>query len=78
MKKMAARDFEDLLQVCSAFFDSAFVLTGVVSAQFLFLMAFSPNHTTPPFCNYSLFAHIGMVWLNFACILTPPSTFLTA
>jgi hypothetical protein len=76
LKKLAARDFEDLLQVRRGREQIKPVLKSVPqSVLYRFSMVFFLNHTIPPFCNYSLFAHIGMGWLSFGCIRIRRSRF---
>jgi hypothetical protein len=60
MKKMAARDFEDLLQVIVPNFRMAKYLIINISASFLFLTGCFPNRTTALLFGYCLPAHIGM------------------
>jgi hypothetical protein len=66
MKKMAARDFEDLLQVIAHSFNIANRLTAIISVLSLSLTVCFPNPTTALSFGSCLPAHIGMAWRNFA------------
>jgi ABC-type multidrug transport system fused ATPase/permease subunit len=66
MKRLAARDFEDLLQVIVDIFDVANWLIMIISALFLFLTVYFPNLTTALSFGYYSPAHTGMAWQNSA------------
>jgi hypothetical protein len=68
-KKMAARDFEDLLQVSTIFYIHN-KLKVVSSVQSLFLMVSSRIHTMIQFKSCYSLAHTGMDLRSFACTLT--------
>jgi hypothetical protein len=61
MKKLAARDFENLLQVClniGALFSNIFI--AIFSALSLSLKASYRNPTTAESSNYFFYLHTGM------------------
>ena len=64
MKKMAAHDFENLLQVCPVFervqFRLMLLTSSSISPLSLFLTDSFRNHITKPFWNYFLSWLIGM------------------
>lgn len=71
LKKMTAHDYEDILQVdmaCSLVFVSWLYW---YSAQYLFSMVFSQNHTTHESSNSFSIWHTGMLLQSCACIPTP-------
>jgi hypothetical protein len=71
MKKMAAHDFENLLQVCSNVgFDHSCIADNIFSAPSLFLMDFFRNRITEWSCNYFSSWLTGMGWENCVFIMT--------
>jgi hypothetical protein len=72
MKKLAARDFEDLLQVQVMFFVSSYVLNFGASAPFQPSRVYSKKNTTKLFRNFSSSWQLGMAWQNFGYILNQP------
>lgn len=67
MKKLAARDFEDLLMVCSSILPASFCVTltsQITSAPFLSLKDYFLNHTTPSSWIFFLLFVNGMLWQN--------------
>jgi len=73
MKKLAARDFEDLLQVLHAGIVFVELLLTNASVQFLFLKACYHLTITGSFAPSFLKLQHGMDWLNLGSILKPPS-----
>lgn len=71
MKKLAARDFENLLQVCYAMVQIIFQLikTRCPSALSLCLMGFCLNLITRWFVNYCSKWDIGMDWQKCVCTM---------
>src|ERR1700683_3923706 len=78
LKKLAARDFEDLLQVSAriCMFNARLAKVSI-SVLSQFLMGSSQSPTTVPSCDCSSYARIGMPWLNFVCILIKHSIYST-
>jgi hypothetical protein len=70
MKKMAARDFEDLLQVSLrlSMSDEFQFIEDISSVRFLFSMVFSPAPMTKLFKNFCLHVHTGTHWPSSGCI----------
>jgi hypothetical protein len=66
---MAARDFEDLLQVSLCFLHvSGFkFIEKIYSARFLFSMVFSPAPMMRLFKSFSLHVQNGMRWPSSGC-----------
>ena len=74
MKKLAARDFEDLLQVRISMYEYDNRLTRF-SVLFQSSMAFSQSRTTVPFYGYYSSVATGMAWQNFVYIQMSRSGF---
>lgn len=68
LKQMAARDFEDILQVNLCLSSSFPPSHKLASAQYLSLTVFCPSLITVPSCACCLFALTGMAWPSFASI----------
>jgi hypothetical protein len=75
MKKLAARNFEDLLQVRTSMYGHDNRLMIGFSVLFQSLTVFSQSHTTVLFYNYYSFVATGMAWQNSVCIQTTHSRF---
>src|ERR1700689_286472 len=71
LKRLAARDFEDILQVRRFYRKTDCVDADlryfIFSVPYRFSTAFFLSHTIAPFYTYSSPAHIGMGWRSFAC-----------
>jgi hypothetical protein len=77
LKKLAARDFEDILQVSSVSHEYVVkLIPPSLSVRFRYLMVSFPSPTIKQSNVYSSPVHIGMGLPNFACTPTSPSTFL--
>lgn len=76
MKKLAARDFEDLLQVHISTYDYDNRLMRF-SVLFQSSMVFCQSRITMLFCGYYSSVVTGMVWQNFVCIQMTRSRFST-
>jgi hypothetical protein len=73
LKKLAARDFEDLLQVkFYTFRASVHCSTKITSVLSQHLMVFSQNRTIAKSCACFSHALIGTAWPSSGCILTSP------
>jgi hypothetical protein len=68
MKKMAARDFENLLQVTAAFPLSYAVNNGSFSVPFPFSKVYFLNHMIESFRSFSFSVPTGMDLPSFECI----------
>lgn len=71
LKKMAARDFENLLQVSQSTCFKSWLATDLVmdSVPFLCLMGSYLSLTIRAFLSFYSYAHIGMAWRSFGCTL---------
>jgi len=73
MKKLAARDFEDLLQVSKYPFLSDFIDDDLPSAQFLSSRIYCPNLITTFFWIFFSFCASGMHMQSSDCTHHQPS-----
>lgn len=71
LKHMAARDFEDFLQVSMTSVSNCFLLMCMICRPLsLCLRICCPNITTPEFSSCYSILHIGMVSQNLGCTAT--------